>query len=203
VSLKNSSLRRTLASVLTALLAQGLLAQPQAGAPALPPQSLRVLILEGADAVNSIPNRVASFPVVEVRDENDLPVEGADVTFELPGSGPGGVFPGGKTVFSGRTNLQGQIRAPYIMNAEPGEFVIKVTAKMGERTGGVMVRQEHSLKTPEEMAVKKKRWYKSWKIWAVLSGAAAAAIILGTRGGDSADNTIIITPGGPSIGGPR
>jgi len=202
-----------LAWALTVLLVPSLSAQGPAPPAALPAGSLRVLILEGANAVNSIPNRSATFPVVEVRDENDLPVEGAEVVFELPATGPGGTFPNQKNTFSGRTNLQGQVRAPYLMNALPGAFEINAVATIGTRTGKVTITQEHSMKTPEELAVKKKRWYKDWRIWAVAGGAATAGIILGTRGGSSSSTTptvpvpvpptITITPGGPSIGGPR
>ncbi|MBL8237975.1 MAG: hypothetical protein JNM66_11180, partial [Bryobacterales bacterium] len=84
-------LRPVLAFVLIPLLVQPVGAQaPATAVPALPAVSLRVLVLEGANAINSIPNRSATFPVVEVRDENDLPVEGAEVVFELPATGPGG-----------------------------------------------------------------------------------------------------------------
>lgn len=200
-------LRPLPAWTLIALLVQSVSAQ----APGLPAASLRVLILEGANAVNSIPNRSATFPVVEVRDENDLPVEGVDVVFELPSAGPGGTFPNRTNTFSGRTNLQGQVRAPYIMNAEAGAFEMKAAAVIGSRTGKVTISQTHSMQTPEEMAVKKKRWYKNWRIWAVAGGVAAGGVILATRGGGSSSTTptvivpptITITPGGPTIGGPR
>lgn len=206
-------LRPVLAFVLIPLLVQPVSAQaPATAAPALPAVSLRVLVLEGANAINSIPNRSATFPVVEVRDENDLPVEGAEVVFELPATGPGGTFPNQKRTFSGRTNVQGQVRAPYLMNAEAGPFQIKATATIGARTGQTVIGQTHSMQTREEMSVKKKRWYKDWRVWAIAGGAATAGIILGTRGGGSSGGTtpttpvpptITITPGGPSIGGPR
>lgn len=206
MSLKIPLPRPLLAWTLTVLLVQTAFGQ----APSLPVGSLRILVLEGANAVNSIPNRAATFPVVEVRDENDLPVEGAEVVFEMPATGPGGTFPNQKNTFTGRTNLQGQVRAPYLMNATPGPFDIIVTASIGTRTGKTAIAQTHSMQTPEEMTVKKKRWYKDWRVWAVAGGAATAGIILGTRGGSSSSTatppvppTITITPGGPTIGGPR
>lgn len=182
---------------------------PAPTAVTLPPAKLTILILEGANAVNSIPNRNATFPVVEVRDENNLPVEGADVVFELPATGPGGSFPNQKQSYSGRTNVQGQVSAPYIMNATPGPFPIKVTATIGNRSGQTTISQTHSMQTPEEMAVKKKRWYKDWRWWAVAGAGAATAIILTTTLGDDSgalnpgNSTIIISPGNPSIGAPR
>src|SRR5271157_3660596 len=47
-------------------------------------KSLKIVVLEGQDAVNYIPTRTVTPPVVEVRSERELPVEGATVTFELP-----------------------------------------------------------------------------------------------------------------------
>ncbi|MBM3788286.1 MAG: hypothetical protein FJW30_28455 [Acidobacteria bacterium] len=129
---------------------------------------------------------------------------------ELPAGGAGGVFPNQKSTFTGRTNLQGQVRAPYLMNAVAGEFTIRVSAAIGDRKGSVSINQTHSLQTPEQMSVKKKRWYKDWRILAAGGGAAAVGIILGTRGGSSSNTpaaapppTITITPGGPTLGGPR
>lgn len=192
--------------VLIALLLPILPGQTPQPPGALPGGKLRVLILEGSNALNSIPSRAATFPVVEVRDENDLPVEGAEVIFTLPAAGPGGLFPNQKNTFTGRTNLQGQVRAPYLMNATPGDFSIEVSASIGSRTGKVVVLQTHVMRTPEELTVKKRRWYKDWRVWAIASGGAATAIILGTRGGDSSSTStsvITITPGGPTLGGPR
>ena len=56
---------------------------------------LRVYVLEGKAAVNFIPSRKGTTPVVEVRDENELPVENASVEFRLPENGSGGEFEGG------------------------------------------------------------------------------------------------------------
>jgi hypothetical protein len=99
------------------------------------------------------------------------------------------------------------------MNAVAGVFSIQVTASIGERKGKTTITQTHTMQTPEQMSIKKKRWYKDWRILAAVGGAAAVGIILGTRGGDSTPApagpavpvppTITITPGGPSIGGPR
>lgn len=202
------SFSRTLAWVLATLLLPLLPGQTPRPPGAILGGKLRVLILEGANAINSIPSRAAIFPVVEVRDENDLPVEGAEVVFSLPVTGPGGLFPNQESTFTGRTNLQGQVRAPYLMNAKPGDFSIEVSASIGSRTGRAVILQTHVMQTPEELMVKKRRWYKDWRVWAIASGSAAAAIILSTRGGDNGSSSasasvITIIPGGPTLGGPR
>src|SRR5580704_13463636 len=61
----------------------------------LPAQSsdeLKIIIIDGEDAVNIVKKKTAVQPVVEVRDRNNLPVAGAVVIFALPSSGPGGTF---------------------------------------------------------------------------------------------------------------
>src|SRR5690349_11490647 len=47
----------------------------------LPAAGLRIVIVEGEDAVNIVQQKTAVAPVVEVRDRNDQPVAGAVVNF--------------------------------------------------------------------------------------------------------------------------
>ena len=173
-----------------------------------PVDSLKIFLLQGHRAVNSIPTRPTSVPVIEVRDEFDQPVEGAEVTFELPESGPGGLFPGQQRTRTARTNLQGQAAAPFVVNQTPGEFAVKVTATFGNRVGRASILQTNSLQLPEELEAKKKSpWYRSWKFWAVVGAGAAAAVavVLTTRDSNEAASnpTITITPGSPTFGTPR
>ena len=65
----------------------------------------------------------------EVRDQNDLPVEGADVTFRLPSSGPGGIFANQKYTYQTKTNSQGQAGcAKFTVGSQAGRFEVQVTA---------------------------------------------------------------------------
>src|SRR5262245_34319878 len=48
-----------------------------------PPTGLRIIVIEGEDAVNIIQQKTAVAPVVEVRDRNDQPVAGAIVNFAI------------------------------------------------------------------------------------------------------------------------
>jgi len=83
---------------------------PQAPAP-LPLEALTIYILEGQNEIHDIRVPATATPVVEVRDENMLPVQGADVTFELPPTGPSGTFAGQQLTFKTKTNDQGQASA--------------------------------------------------------------------------------------------
>jgi hypothetical protein len=163
---------------------------------------LKVFVLEGEAAVNFIPDGKGKTLVVEVRDSNDLPIEGVDVRFELPPSGPGGFFADGKYNLTVKTNLQGQAEAPFAINTQPGPFKINVTATTGENVGHATVSQSNSLKIEEVKAAKPHHWYTNWKILAAAAAAGAIiGIILGTRGGSSKP-TVTITPGAPTFGGP-
>lgn len=181
---------------------------PVSGPTSLTTGRLKILVLEGGNAINSIPNRAATFPVVEVRNENDIPIENADVVFELPSTGPGGVFPDNKTSFAGRTNLQGQVRAPYLMNNLPGQFSIQVRASLGPLSASTVISQTHSIKLPKTVD-KTRHWYQRKKLLLIVGGAAAAVtVILLTRASGSIANAgsgtvIVISPGGPSIGVPH
>ncbi len=191
-------------------------AWPAAPPPATPPpnEQLKVFVLEGQGAVNYLPEKRGRTPVVEVRDENDLPVEGAEVLFELPASGPGGEFAGGGRSKSVKTGIGGQAAAPFTVNNQAGAFQIKVTAKIGDKIGRAVIGQVNSA-TPAVMTPQKKSgWFTTRKMLIISSVAAAGVIagVLATNGGSSSGSTptappapptIIITPGSPTFGGPR
>jgi len=175
--------------------------------PALPQtaaESLKIYVLEGQGAVNSLPRRSATTPVVEVRDENEQPVAGAEVTFELPPAGPGGSFPGPQQSLKVRTNTQGQAAAPFTPNTEAGRFSIKITATMGNRSGRAVITQTNSLQADAQPVQAGGRKFGWWKIALVAgAGAAAGGIVWATRDGVESSPTIILTPGSPSFSGPR
>lgn len=173
---------------------------PATPAPAATMETLKILVLQGQNAVNSIREGMVTEPVVEVHDENDQPLEGADVVFELPATGPGGTFPGGGFTHSVRSNLRGQAGAEYILSPEAGKFVIKITATLRNRTGHATISQTNVLEAALEKPKHKISW---WKV-AIAVGAAGlvVGIVLATRGGSSSNNSITLTPGSPTFGTP-
>jgi hypothetical protein len=191
--------RRFLVWAVACLLACGPAAgqQPSAG------QRLRIIPLEVNNAVNYIPLLTATPPVVEVRDENERPLEGAAVTFRLPASGPGANFGETKTTQTGVTDARGQVGVTgYTLNKQPGRFVIEVTATHEGRTGRLLMTQTNSAeKLPPEVAGNRGSGKLKWILLGVAAGAGASlGIYFGTRG-----NTAPISVGtGPVvIGGPR
>src|SRR5687767_1594026 len=70
---------------------------------AQPAASLKIVVIEGEDAVNIIQQKTAVAPVVEVRDRNDLPIAGVPVTFTISG-GQSAAFSGGLQQLTVTTN---------------------------------------------------------------------------------------------------
>jgi hypothetical protein len=172
--------------------------------------ALKIVVVQGEGAVNNVRARTATQPVVEVRDENDKPVEGAEVVFQLPAAGPGGVFHGWMRNQTARTNAQGQAAASgFTPNEEAGRFNIKVTATTGKRTGTAVIAQSNAVNgTGSGAQAKKSRKH----LWIAIGVIAAAAIVGGavaaSRGDDDGPsgataNPVTITPGPVTVGNPR
>jgi len=172
--------------------------------------SLRVTALAGEGEMNDLERRVMAPLVVQVIDQNDRPVEGADVVFRFPLKGPGAVFADQKTSKTVKTNGQGQAAAlGWMANGELGKFQVHVTAAYGNQIGETtvsMTNVERLAKDARTYRTKQHHWYSSkWvKIGLIAGGAGAAAgIILATRGGGASTHTITISPGSPTVGAPH
>lgn len=167
--------------------------------------ALKLFILQGAGARNSIHDRTALQTVVEVRDEFNQPVRGAEVVFQLPADGPGGHFAGQQLGWTGKTDANGQVAATsFTPNAKTGPFNIQVSATHGPKVGYAVVSQTNSLAPINRESVTRRgksgRW---WKVAAVAGAAAAAGgIAWGVRrAGNRPD--VVLQPGTISLGGPR
>ncbi len=166
---------------------------------------IRILVLEG-----SRPNRLTegrfSAPVVEVRDANDKPIEGAQVTFILPGkSGAGASFIDGSLEKTFSTNAQGQAYADgYRPNAIEGKFNVRARANYQGQTVELIIPQSNTFQLQADADRAKSR---AWKKWLIIGGAGAAAGItayLLLRSGSSASSNsgvITVIPGPPVLGG--
>jgi hypothetical protein len=184
-------------------------AQAPPPAPVVPPappqpKELKLVVLQGEGARNNLKTRVAIPPVIEVRDEADKPVEGAQVVFQLPAAGPGGVFNGWMRTQTARTNAQGQAGVNgFVPNDQEGRFNIKVTATKGSAEAGAVISQSNT-STGMQANAGKRKW---WKVVAVVgAGAAVGGIVAATRGGGTtpaASTSVTITPGTVTISSPR
>ena len=181
-------------------LAQAPQSPPKPAAPEVAPSPLNVAVIEGNNAVNSIPLLRSVTPVVEVRDQNDFPVEGATVVFILPEHGPGGTFLKTPTVYTTVSDAHGQAAAPFMVNNIPGKFQIKITATAGNRRGEAVVTQTNTTGGYIGPALPQRSWYKKWPTWAIIGGAVTAGIVVwAVTRGSSSKTTVTITPGGPTF----
>ncbi|HUA21971.1 MAG TPA: hypothetical protein VMU80_09525 [Bryobacteraceae bacterium] len=181
----------------------------QAAAPLPIERSLEIRVLAGQDEANDLQRLIMAPLVVQVVDQNQRPVEGAEVVFRFPVSGPGAFFTGGKTSQTVHTNGDGQAAATnWRANDQTGTFQVHVTATYANQQGEKTFSMSNSRHVVQE-GTKAKRvswWSHTWAKAAVIGGAAAlvAGIVLATRGGGkSSGSTITITPGGPTVGGPH
>lgn len=88
--------------------------------------ALRIVVIEGEDAVNVIQQKTAVAPVVEVRDQNGLPVPGAVVRFTIGGGNA--TFTGGSQTLTITTNAAGRAAASAVNPLASGSVQIQVQA---------------------------------------------------------------------------
>jgi|SRR5665213_3153834 len=182
-------------------------AQPLAQLPV--EQSLKVLVLAGNGEMNDLERRVMAPLVVQVLDQNDRPMEGAEVIFRFPIDGPSATFPGGKSSITVRTNGNGQAPAVnWMANGQVGTFQVHVNATYGNQIGEVTFPMSNVTRVADEKKNSKheKLWSHRWFKIAVIGGAAAVigiVILLATRGGSKSGTTVTINPGPPNVGAPH
>jgi hypothetical protein len=174
------------------------LAQPTAG-------GLKITVVTGEGATNNVRTKTGTQPVVEVRDESDKPVVGAEVVFQLPAAGPGGVFNGWMRTQTARTNEQGQAGATgFTPNDEEGRFNIKVIASMGAKTGSIVIGQSNGRGAGGPQAKSNKTL---WIVLGVLAVGGLAGGVAATRGDKTTATTatvpVTVSVGAITVGGPR
>jgi len=174
------------------------------------PGGLKIVVVQGEGARNNVRTRNATQPVVEVRDDSDKPVAGAEVVFQLPPAGPGGVFNGWMRTQTARTSAEGRAEANgFAPNDEVGRFNIKVTATSGTKTTSAIIAQSNTQNGENGGGPQAKSRNNLWKILVVVGAAGlAGGIVAATRGGGSSSTEvatipITISPGPVSVGGPR
>jgi hypothetical protein len=192
-------------------------------APATPPakpigqlpsvQNLRIIPLAGAGGMNDLERKTVAPLVVQVLDQNDRPVEGADVVFRFPLKGPSGIFANDRTSRTVRSDAQGQAPAlNWTANSEIGSFQVHVTASFGNQIGETNITMSNVPRITEALRKKSEKqrhfWSSKWFIAAVVVGAAAitVGVVLANRGSSSSPQTpptVTVTIGPPTIGGPN
>ena len=169
---------------------------PTGKGPLAPGAPLTIVVLEGNKAINSTSLLRSIAPVVEIRDRNEFPVEGATVTFTLPATGTGGTFTGAGAIYTTRSDSHGQATTSPFIPRSTGKFHIKVTATSGTRSGEVEIEQTNSSGSYSGQPFPPPAWYKRRRnhvIAAAAVGGIITLVILLRRG----SGDISVTPGVP------
>jgi hypothetical protein len=136
-------MRKALMAAVSALaLVSSAAAAQQPGAAA----GLRIVVIEGEDAVNIIQQKTAVAPIVEVRDRNNLPVSGVAVTFSI--GGQGATF-GGASTLTVVTNAAGQATAAGLTPTATGALQISATATFQGQTAVATIVQSNVMTAAE------------------------------------------------------
>jgi hypothetical protein len=174
-----------------------------------PGGDLKIIVLQGEGALNNMRTRFAQPVIVEVRDAGDKPLAGAEVVFQLPPAGPGGVFNGWMRNQTARTNAEGRAETNgFTPNDEGGRFNIKVTATSGNKSSSAIISQTNTTNGGEGNGKQVKSKHTLLTVL-LIAGAAglAGGIVAATRGGSSTPPTpptpITVTAGPITIGGPH
>jgi hypothetical protein len=170
--------------------------------------ALQVNVIAGEGQFVNIHRRINPQPVVEVRDANGNPIEGASVTFFLPAQGPGGTFSNGSMTLTIVTDRNGLATAAGIRpNDQTGPFEIHVVASYHGQTGRATIAQTNIVASTSGGGGGGHFGFgtRAWVILGICAGVIAGGVYLATRGQSSkSPNTgIVITPGAPSVGAPQ
>jgi len=160
---------QTLAAILAAVLACG------AENPAL----LAIRLTEGDGAVYAKGSRATRGLAVLITDETGRPVEGATVSFSLPGEGPSGVFSSGARTEIATTHADGRAAVWGMQwNRTPGPFEIRITAVKGQARAGTVSSQflSDAAEVKDAAAPKTHGGHKLLWISVIIAGAAVAGV---------------------------
>jgi len=137
-------MRKILAFLVATALASANTAYAQGGTQNA---ALKIVVIEGEDAVNIIQQKTAVAPLIEVRDRNNLPVSGASVTFAV--TGQGATFAGGAQSITVVTNAAGQAAAAGLTPTATGAIQISATATFQGQTAIATIAQSNVLTAAE------------------------------------------------------
>ena len=149
--------------------------------------ALRIVVIEGEDAVNIVQQKTAVAPVIEVRDRNDQPVAGAIVRFAI--SQGRGTFAGARTL-SVTTNAAGRAVATGLTPTGSGALQIGASATFQGQTAVATITQTNVMTAAQAAAAS-----------GGASGSAAPGGAAGGGGGGGVSGTTLGIVGGVAAGG--
>jgi hypothetical protein len=179
------------------------LAQPAAAQN--PQPRIEMVVVSGEGAVNNLLQPVSQDPVVRIVDQNNQPVSGAAVTFNLPISGTSGEFGNGAKNLTVTTGGEGTAAARGLRtNGLPGRFQILITASYRGLTARGLINQ-----TNQGTPVAQGHHGKLVAILILIGAGAAGGAVYATRSKGSSSSSspattppIGITPGTGTVAHP-
>ncbi len=165
------------------------------GSPAFAGQAvgarMRIVVLEGEDAINVVQQKTAVAPVVEVRDRNNQPVAGLAVRFAIRNGRAS--FNGGRAL-TVTTNAAGRATAAGLTPTGTGTLQITASAAFQGQTAAATIVQTNVMTAAQAAAA------SSAGASATSTGTTAGAGTGGSAGGGLSTTTIGIV-GGAAAGG--
>jgi hypothetical protein len=169
-------------------------------------EGLKIVVVQGEDNRNNIRLRSAGGIAVKVMDDTEKPVPGAEVTFQVPSSGPSGRFYDWLQTQTVKTDPEGIARVSGLTpNDEAGKWHLRVLAQQGVRSGQLLIPQTNVMGEGASANGGSRK-----KMWILIGVGVAAAVGIGiaaASGGDSGTVTsrrpVVIAPGPVTVGGPR
>jgi hypothetical protein len=181
--------------------------------PVLPPLSaqqpppaagqITMTVLEGEGVINNIRKPALRNLTVQVEDESNRPVAGADVIFTLPAMGAGADFPDGTKILMTRTDDQGRAVARGLRpNTTAGKYEVLILASSAGRTVKTVITQFNM-----DVRGEAGSGGKVAAILVVVGAAAAAGVVVGLRKQTAMTPTspppISVTPGSGTVTAPQ
>jgi hypothetical protein len=159
----------------------------------LPP--LRIEILAGNRAVNSVTSPNVIAPRVRVRDNSGKTVPATRVRFQLPDTALGH-FAGGAAAIDRETNADGEAAAWGYVATRPGAFTLKVIADHQGQTATAEIRQRNG--SQQHAQYEAPKGSRKW-IWIVVGAAVGGTLAAVLR--PKSSPTATITLGAPTVSG--
>ncbi len=187
------------------------------------PKTLIVKVVSGQNGVNIVNRRTAVTPVVQVLNQDNVPVAGALVDFASPDDGAGLKFSNGDRSTSAVTEMDGKASPAGILPVDSGKFQIAVTATYGDALPAVVIIDQTNYETAadaskagatvpilqanasSQMTPAKRDRLSNGAITGIvlaIAGGAALGILLGLKHWGKSSSTATIGIGSPTVGAP-
>ena len=162
-------------------------------------RGLKIVLLEGAGAINNIRLHRARDPVVQVVDAaTGAPVKDAAVTFLLPATGPGGAFAASGRTLTVLSDEKGLATGRGLVpNEMAGKFEILVTVSFHESSAKAVITQTNAEPAEEASKGSSKKFLLIALIGGAVAGGAFAA--MGHGGSSTLAQSSVSSPSGAVI----